>query len=682
VNRLNNSTSPYLLQHADNPVDWYPWSEEALTQAKVEDKPIFLSVGYAACHWCHVMAHESFEDPDTADIMNQYFINIKVDREERPDIDSLYMDAVVALTGQGGWPMSVFMSPDGKPFYGGTYFPPVPRYNMPSFKDLLAEISRMWREDRENLLSRADQLTDHINKPPALVPVSGGVNENSLTGAAEALFNRFDWTHAGWGNAPKFPQSPVIDFLFRLHDRNEDKLALDMAAKTLHAMARGGMYDLIGGGFHRYSVDDQWLVPHFEKMLYDNALLIKTYLQGWQISKEPLFKEIAQETLKFLKRELRDAQGGYYSSLDADSEGEEGTYYIWSEDEISEALNDTDLTDLIKTAFGITPAGNFEGKNIPRWNLEMDQLAEIKDLPQDVIRGEIEKARDLLLESRSSRIRPGLDDKVLTSWNGLVLTALCTAARVLDEDDYLEDAQSLASFLLEEMLVDGKLLRSWRDGKANFAAYLEDHAALGLGLLELYQIDFNLRWYLAAVTQAEEILDNFQDTQGGFFDTRHDHERLIARPKSLQDSPIPSGNSMAAALLLKLGALTGDSRFIDPAEAAIDAMQSNAAKYPTAFGNWLCAADFSLGPQLQLAVMGDIQDAGFGKMIEVIHKRYLPRIVLAAADPSMEGIPGLLVDRDQIEGKATAYLCQAFACKLPTTSPEELARQIEEARSS
>jgi uncharacterized protein YyaL (SSP411 family) len=681
VNRLKDSTSPYLLQHADNPVDWYPWSGEAIEKAKVDDKPIFLSVGYAACHWCHVMAHESFENPETAEIMNQHFINIKVDREERPDIDSLYMDAVVALTGQGGWPMSVFMSPDGKPFYGGTYFPPIPRFNMPSFKDLLTEIAHLWKEDRSDLLSRAEQLTDHISKSTELVPAPGGVNESNFTAAAEALFKRFDWTHAGWGNAPKFPQSPVIEFLFRQHDRNQDKLALDMAVKSLDAMAKGGMYDLVGGGFHRYSVDDLWLVPHFEKMLYDNALLIKTYLQGWQITRESNFKAVAEESLRFIKRELRDNRGGYYSSLDADSEGEEGTYYIWSEDEISGALVEADLIELTTEAFGLTKSGNFEGKNIPTWTVGIESLAEKKGVPHDTIRAEIERAKDLLLEYRSSRIRPGLDDKILTSWNGLVLIALCAAARVLGDEEHRKDAEILANFLLTEMFVDGKLMRSWRKGKANFVAYLEDHTALGLGLLELYQINFNPRWYLAAVDQAEEILENFHDPQGGFFDTRHDHEQLIARPKGLQDSPIPSGNSMAAMLLLKLGALTGESRFLDPAEVAIGAMQANAAKYPTAFGNWLSAADFALGPQLQLAVIGKSKDQDFKEMVEVVSKSYLPRLVMAGAIPGADDIPDLLIGRDQIEGKATAYLCQAFACKLPTTSPEELARQIEEVRS-
>lgn len=625
------------------------------------------------------MAHESFEDPDTAAIMNEHFINIKVDREERPDIDALYMDAVVTLTGQGGWPMSVFMSPDGKPFYGGTYFPPSQRFNMPSFSDLLTEIARLWREDRDGLLARANQLTNHIRNSPVLSPTSEAIHDSQFTSAAEVLFKRFDWTHAGWGSAPKFPQSPVIEFLLRLHDRNQDKLALDMAEKTLHAMAKGGMYDLIGGGFHRYSVDDQWLVPHFEKMLYDNALLIQTYLHGWQIIGEPKFREVAEESLRFLNRELRDPGGGYYSSLDADSEGEEGTYYLWLLDELQNALGDPDLVALVTEAFGITADGNFEGKNIPTGTSEIEALAEKFNKSETVISRAIEKAKEQLLTFRGKRIRPGLDDKILTAWNGLILTSLCTAARVLDDKEHLTDAQALANFLLDEMVVDGKLHRSWRKGIANFVAYLEDHAALGLGLLDLYQVDFNPRWFQGALNQAMEILENFQDPDGGFFDTRHDHEQLIARPKSLQDSPIPSGNSMTVMLLLKLGALTGETGFIGPAEGAIRAMQVSAAKYPTAFGNWLCAADFALGPQLQLAIMGDPQETDFAEMVQVVNEIYLPRVVIAGGVPGTEDAPDLLENRDQIKGMATAYLCQAFTCKLPTTSPDDLARQIEEA---
>ncbi len=679
-NQLHNSTSPYLLQHAENPVDWYPWSIEALTLAREQDKPIFLSIGYAACHWCHVMAHESFEDAETATIMNEHFINIKVDREERPDLDSVYMDAVVAMTGQGGWPMSVFLTPEGKPFYGGTYFPPVPRYNMPSFKDLLLQISALWNEDRSKLLENTDQLTDRITSTPILTPTSENVDPSTLPAAVEAIFRGFDWTQGGWGDAPKFPQSPVIEFLMRHHDRTNDKLALDMAVKTLEAMVKGGMYDLIGGGFHRYSVDKFWLVPHFEKMLYDNAQLVETYLHAWQITGKDAFRDVALDTLEFLDRDFKDPAGGYYSSLDADSEGEEGTYYLWSNAQIVDALEDENLAEIVREVYGITEAGNFEGKNIPTQTVKLSEAAERRGISESEIAVIISGAKKKLLSYRSQRIRPGLDDKILTSWNGLTLIALSKAAKTLSNKDHLMKAQKLANFLLKELVIDGNLMRSWRQGKANFSAYLEDHAALALGLLELYQADFNSRWFHAAYHHAEEILGNFQDPNGGFFDTRNDHEQLIARPKSLQDSPTPSGNTLAALLLLKLFALTGENRFYEPAESVIRAMQENAVRHPSSFGGWLCAADIALGPQLQLAVIGKVEQPGFIHLVEVANHQYTPRLVVAAAPPNFKGGPQLLEHREQVDGKPTAFLCQGFACRLPTTSPDELKVQIEQAR--
>ncbi|NIM92546.1 MAG: DUF255 domain-containing protein [Anaerolineales bacterium] len=679
-NRLIDETSPYLLQHAQNPVDWYPWSEEAFSRAREEDKPIFLSVGYAACHWCHVMAHESFEDPETAAIMNEYFINIKVDREERPDIDSIYMDAVVAMTGQGGWPMSVFLTPDGHPFHGGTYYPPASRYGMPSFSGLLEAVAEAWREDRERILEQGSILRDHIARTPVLSS-EDNLDPEVFNRAAEALFKQYDWKFGGWGTAPKFPQASILEFLFRQYDRNEDKLALEMATHALRSMANGGMYDLIGGGFHRYSVDDQWLVPHFEKMLYDNALLTLAYLHGWQITGEEFFREIAQETLDFLMREMLDSEGGFYSSLDADSEGEEGTYYIWTLEELNQVIEDPRHRNLLIDAYGFTKNGNFEGKNIPFRAMSPSELSDKYDLTEDEINQTTNELRKRFLEARDNRIRPGLDDKVLTSWNGLLLMTLSTAARILDDEAYLKSAQRLAEFLLEKMHRDGKLMRSWRSGKANYTAYLEDHAALGLGLIELYQVDFNLRWYNAAIKQTEEILGHFRDLNGGFFDTRDDHDKLISRPKTLQDSPIPSGNSMAALLLLQLGALTGENKYIEPALEALRAMQENAGRHPSAFSWWLCAIDFALGPQLQLALVGDPSDEEFHNLANVTYGQFLPRLVIAGGIPSSGAFPTLLHGRKQIDEAPTAYLCQGFACKLPTKDPEELESQIMEAES-
>jgi uncharacterized protein YyaL (SSP411 family) len=677
-NRLANEISPYLLQHAQNPVEWYPWTQEALQEAKRLHKPIFLSIGYAACHWCHVMAHESFEDPETAALMNKHFINVKVDREERPDLDALYMDAVVAITGQGGWPMSVFLTPEGKPFHGGTYFPPVPRFNMPSFKDVLQQIAKLWLEDREHLEEISNRLSDHISNVPILSLKNGPLDPTTLDRAAEGLLRQYDWKDGGWGTAPKFPQPMAIEFLFRRHHRNGDKLALDMATHALRQMARGGMYDLIGGGFHRYSVDNQWLVPHFEKMLYDNALLIRSYLYAWQITKDSFFRNIATDTIAFLKREMLDPSGGFYSSLDADSEGEEGLYYVWSLDEIHKVLDEAQLSDIVTQAYGITEEGNFEGRNIPYQAQERKSLSESFGSSVDDINQRLTEGKTKLLAYRNKRIRPGLDDKILTSWNGLLLSTLSIASRILGSKEEIKNAQQLADFLLKELHSEAGLLRSWRNGIARYPAYLEDHAALGLGLVDLYQADFNPRWYQAAVTQAEEILTHFIDPNGGFFDTRDDHEALIARPKSLQDSPIPSGNTLAISLLNRLASLTGDARYSEHVESTIRAMQENAVRYPTMFAGWLCETDFLLGPQLQVAIMGSIEDVEFQELKNIIDQRFLPRAVVAGGVLDVSTGPSLLEGKGLMDGKPTAYLCEGFTCKLPTKSSKILGQQLED----
>ncbi|MFV1857722.1 MAG: thioredoxin domain-containing protein, partial [Anaerolineales bacterium] len=625
-NHLENSTSPYLLQHSENPVEWYPWGPEALEMARELDKPIFLSIGYAACHWCHVMAHESFEDPDTAALMNEHFVNIKVDREERPDIDSLYMDAVVAMTGQGGWPMSVFLTPDGRPFYGGTYFPPTRRFNLPGFSEILRTIADKWSNDRESLLDAGNELTDRIAAAPALRAGDGELDVQHFDRAAESLFRGYDWTHGGWGRAPKFPQPMIIEFMLRRHARAKDKLALDMATHALQAMAAGGMYDQIGGGFARYSVDEKWLVPHFEKMLYDNAQLARAYVQCWQVTGNPEQLRIADETLAFMLREMRDPMGGFFSSYDADSEGEEGKYYMWSADEIRAAI---DEPEVVIAAFGVTEEGNFEGHNILFRAADSDSLAGQFSLESAEIDARLEAGRKALLKARSQRVPPGLDNKVLTAWNGLALIALAEAARASRNGEYLAAAQQLAGFLLDNLVVDGRLLRSWREGEARYTAYLEDHAALGLGLLALYQADFDPRWYREAVSHADEILEAFADPQGGFFDTRHDHEQLIGRPKSIQDSPTPSGNTLAVTLLLTLGAYEGETRYIEPAESALRAMALTAPQHPTAFAGWLNAMDFALGPQLQLAIAGSPADAGFKELTFRADADYLPNLIIA-----------------------------------------------------
>jgi uncharacterized protein YyaL (SSP411 family) len=678
-NRLKKESSPYLLQHADNPVDWYPWGEEAFQVAKDQDKPIFLSVGYAACHWCHVMAHESFEDEATAAIMNEEFINIKVDREERPDVDAIYMDAVVAMTGQGGWPMSVFITPEAVPFYGGTYFPPQRRHNLPSFPELLAQIANQWKHNRQNLLETGARLKEHLSASPSLIPTSEILDPSVLVRGAEVLFKTYDWTNGGWGGAPKFPQASAIIFLLQKYSRDGDRLALDMAVDALKHMAQGGIYDHLAGGFHRYTVDEQWLIPHFEKMLYDNALLAQAYLYAWQITGEELFRSVVEETLDFLIRDMRHPDGGFYSALDADSEGQEGKYYAWSWEEFQEAIPSKQDFKLAAETYGVSERGNFEGKNVLHRPIAESELIDRFELSADQLHSRLESIRSALLARREERIAPLMDDKVLTAWNGFVLLSLAETARAMDREKYLSAAQSLAGFLLDHLVSEGTLKRSWREGRVGHGAFLEDYAALGLGLLALYQADFNPRWYAAAIDLTQKILAHFSDPQGGFFDTPDDQEKLISRPKSLQDAPTPSGNSLAISLLLLVGALTGESRFTDPTEAALRAMQYEALRYPTAFAGWLANLDFALGPQLQLALIGQPQDALFKEFVEVVRHRYLPRMVIAGAEEGEVHLPTLLEGRTAIDQAPTAYLCRGFACELPTNSAEVLKEQIDQA---
>jgi len=677
ANRLSGEISPYLLQHAGNPVDWHAWGPEALALAESENKPIFLSIGYAACHWCHVMAHESFEDPETAAIMNEHFVNIKVDREERPDLDSLYMDAVVAMTGQGGWPMSVFLTPEAKPFYGGTYFPPSRRFNLPSFRELLVGLAEKWKTDPAGVRKVGEELSARVGAVPALLPLQGRLEESVLQSAAEAIFRSFDWEHGGWGRAPKFPQPMAVEFLLRRHARSGDALALDMATKALKSMADGGIFDQLGGGFARYSVDERWQVPHFEKMLYDNAQLVRAYLHAWQVTGDRGLLDIVERCLGFMLRELRDPGGGFHSSLDADSEGQEGKFYLWSWEAVRSVLGDGRERDLFCAAYGVTQAGNFEGRNILYRALDDPALAIRFEQPLESVAVKLAAIRQRLFDARAARVRPGLDDKVLTGWNGLALLALAEAARATGSERYLQAAQGQAEFLLSNLIRDGRLHRSWRAGQARHSAYLEDHASLGLGLLGLYQADFDPRWFQAAVAQAEEILSAFADPQGGFFDTRHDHEALIARPKSVQDSPIPSGNTLACMLLLELGALEGEARYIDPAESVLRAIAPTAAQYPAAFSGWLCAIDFGLGPQLQLAIAGAPDLPAFHDLAAVANRRFLPNLVMAGGVPAASGMPRLMGERTILEGRPTAYLCRGFACRLPTLSPSELARQLD-----
>ena len=680
-NKLINENSPYLLQHANNPVEWYPWGEAALTKARTENKPIFLSIGYAACHWCHVMAHESFEDEDTAALMNEHFVNIKVDREERPDIDAIYMQATVAMTGSGGWPMSVFLTPDLKPFYAGTYFPPVQRYNMPAFKDVLSGIARAYKAEPEEIARVSSQVSNHLQQSF----ISEQSNEltfqpEHLNAAAKALNEAYDWGYGGWGQAPKFPQPMTIEFLLRRYAAGDEQ-ALKPAIHVLTAMARGGMYDVVGGGFSRYSVDNFWRVPHFEKMLYDNAQLACAYLHAWQITREPFFKQIVVETLDFVARELTDPAGGFYSSLDADSEGEEGKFYVWTQEEIRQALKGD--AEFFEAAYGISPRGNWEGKTVLQRALDDASLAARFKLDPQIIPVKLADSHAKLFVARSSRVRPGTDDKVLTAWNGLMLTAYAEAARILDEPDlqdkYFSLATGNAEFLLKDLRPGGKLKRSWRKGKATNDVFLEDYAALILGLIELYQTDFNNQWFAAAQELTQEMLDLFSDPSGGFFDTSTENKELLLRPKDLQDNAIPSGNALACEALLKLAAFTDNGDYRDRAEASLKLVVDHALRYPTSFARWLSAADFALANVKQVAVVYPLNQEEARELLHAIQAEYRPNLIVAASSyPPSSQAPALLADRPLKEGKPTVYVCEGFVCKMPVTSASEAQELLSE----
>jgi len=675
-NHLIHEGSPYLLQHADNPVDWYPWGAEALEIARREGKPIFLSIGYAACHWCHVMAHESFEDPATATLMNENFVSIKVDREERPDLDSIYMSFVVSTTGQGGWPLSVFLSSEGKPFYGGTYFPPVHRHNLPAFRDVLDTVVRLWRTDRTAILSSSENLTRSLQSRPAAQPGGEQLHPALLEQAVRTIAQSYDWQDGGWGGAPKFPQPMLIEFLLRQGARG-DHGSLNMAAHALRRMAQGGMYDVLGGGFARYSVDSTWLTPHFEKMLYDNAQLALVYLHAYQIMGEPTFCELCEAILDFVLCEMSHPAGGFYSSLDADSEGEEGKYYLWTPHEIRSAVPDPQEAELFINAYGVSDQGNFEGRNILKRTLTDEQLAQHFDLAANSIPARLANLRKRLLEVRGSRVRPGTDDKVLVSWNSLTLAAFAEAGRALERSDYTQAAIRNATFILENMLLDGRLMRSWRAGEAKHAAYLEDHAGLALALLSLYQTDPNPRWYRAAVNLAAEMLAHFSDPAGGFFDTRDDHEPLLYRPMELQDNATPSGNAQAAMVLLLLATYEGRSDWRTLAEGMLSSNLGLMLRYPSAFAQWLCAADFAVGPVHEVAILGELADPDTQTLLQPLWRGYHPRLVLVASPyPPPAGSPTLLSDRPLLNGKPTAYVCQRFVCQQPVNDPDEMLRYL------
>ncbi len=649
ANALASETSPYLRAHAHNPVDWLPWGETALQRARELDRPLFVSIGYAACHWCHVMERESFEDEATAALLNEHFVAVKVDREERPDVDGIYMEAVQAMTGHGGWPLHVFLTPTGEPFFGGTYWPPSRRSGMPSFTEVLEAIAELWRDRRDEALGAGARLTAQLRDGARLQSSAvEAIDRSSIELALDGLRRVFDAGNGGFGRAPKFPPHCVLELLAALGER-------EMSTATLHAMARGGICDQIGGGFSRYAVDATWTVPHFEKMLYDNALLARAYLHASLSASEPLFERTCRETLDFCLRELRAPEGGFYSSLDADSEGIEGRFYVWTVEELRAELGE--LAPEAIAYFGATERGNFEGANV----LEA--------------RGEEPPAREQirarLLAARARRVRPALDDKRLCSWNALIIAALADAGAALREPRYLEAAIAAADFIWTRMrTADGRLLRTYNDGSARIAAYLEDHAFLLEALLTLYEASFEERFYVWARSLADEILERFADAEhGGFFVSAADGEQLITRRKDLEDHPTPSGSSSAALGLLRLAALSGEAVYERAALGAISLGAAAATRFPTAFGHLLCAIDLHSAGVQEVALVGAELDG----MLAVVRERHRPHVVLAAsADPASTSSVGLLEGRSALDGRATAYVCEHFACGPPVTTPSEL----------
>jgi uncharacterized protein len=655
-NRLADATSPYLLQHAENPVDWHEWGPEALERARREDRPLLLSVGYAACHWCHVMAHESFEDPETAALMNERFVNVKVDREERPDVDAIYMDAVQAMSGHGGWPMTVFLTPDGEPFFAGTYFPSEDRHGMPAFRRVLEAVSEAWRDRRDEVVGQGRQVVEAIARTPRGSPEP--LSEDLLRTAHRGLRDAFDPEWGGFGSAPKFPQPMTLEFLLRCHLRGYEG-ALELVTTTLDRMAAGGIYDQLGGGFHRYSTDRIWLVPHFEKMLYDNAQLARLYLHAYQVTGRDRYREVAGETLEYLLREMRNPAGGFFSAQDADSEGVEGKSYVWSWDELVEVAG-RDVASFL----GASPGGNWEGANVLR-RTEGEAPADLGE------------ARARLRTRREERPQPDTDDKVLAGWNGLAIEAFAEAGRVLGEPAFVKAAVEAADFVLEHLRRDdGRLLRAWREGRTSGPAYADDHALLASACLALYETTFEVRWFAEARRLADDLVRLFHDPEGGgFYQTGSDAERLVVRPKELFDNAVPSGNSAAAQVLQRLARFTGEAGYEQAGVSALRVVRDLMARAPSGFGHALGAVDLYLSPPREVAIAGDPEAEETRALAAEVWRRYLPNTVLGARGPGDEGaaktVP-LLEGKDPVDSRPAAYVCERFACRRPVTDPSEL----------
>ena len=677
TNKLINESSPYLLQHAHNPVDWYPWSKEAFEIAKSQDKPIFLSIGYSSCHWCHVMERESFSNEELAKVLNENFVSIKVDREQRPDVDNVYMNAVQMMTGSGGWPLSVFLTPQGRPFYGGTYFPAEDAYGRPGFKKMLLAISEAWKNRRTELLESAGKISEAL-KDLGKQPGKKILSPDTLQEAQSYLKRIFDSTYGGFGSAPKFPQPSNLSMLLSYWYRTADEESLEMVEATLDAMAKGGIYDHIGGGFHRYSTDERWLVPHFEKMLYDQALLSKSYIQAYQVTGKETYARVAKEIFDYVLRDMTDAKGGFYSAEDADSEGGEGRFYVWEPQEIKDVLG-KDEAEVFNEYYGVTGRGNFEaGKSILNISKSPHDLAKQFKRDRKAIENILMKGRSKLLKHRAKRPRPYRDDKVIVAWNGLMISSLAYGGAALGEARYIDAAQNCAEFVLGTLQRDGRLMRYYRNGETVGLGFLDDYAFMIMGLLDLYEATFDVRWLIESKKLAEQMIELFGDEKGGgFYLVGNDAERLIVRNKPSYDGAVPSGNSVAAFVLLKLGRLTMERRFAHWGQRTLEAFSSQLAQSPTSLSAMLIALELWLGPGQEIVIAGDAEQADTKKMFRLVHNSFLPKAVVlfhASADDgkAIEKIVPFSKEQVAVDDKATAYVCENYVCKRPVNSVSEL----------
>ncbi len=669
-----NETSPYLLQHAHNPVDWYPWGDEAFAKAKAEDKPVLVSIGYSACHWCHVMEHESFEDETTAEIMNDHFVNIKVDMEERPDVDKIYMSFVQLTTGSGGWPLNSFLTPDKIPFFGGTYFPPTSRYNLPSFQQILVSIADAWKNKREELMHSANDILGEIRRV-GLAEVAGeNISSDLVEAAFQSFVRTFDSVNGGFGGAPKFPPAMSLEFLLNYYSQTGNENALEMVAKTCQKMANGGIFDQLGGGFHRYSVDAIWLTPHFEKMLYDNAQLIKIYLHMFQITKDEFYRRVAIETLEYVKSEMLDQRGGFYSAQDADSEGVEGKFFVWTPDEVVEILGEQD-GQIFNFYYDVSADGNFEDKNILNVRNSLGESSRALKVEIEELRKVLERGRKLLFEEREKRIKPFRDEKVLTAWNGLMLSAFSEAGAILDSEKYLDIAMKNADFVLANLQSKGYLLRSYKDGQSKLNAYLEDYANFADGLIELFQVSGEVKYVKEARRLADLMITEFWDDEGGgFFFTGNSHEELIVRTKDYYDGATPSGNSVAADVLLKLAHLTGEERYERFTATVLRLVNSQIRRHPQGFGRALSVLSSYTNLTKEIVVIGKRGN----ELEREIWGNYIPnKVVVLSENPrEFSDLIPLLIDRNSVDGKATAYVCENSTCQKPVTEVADLLEQI------